>query len=101
MTEQKCTCQKVPELNYVSSDPDCPVHYAKIDQEKKWIKEFEEWLKGYKQRYQDTLYIYGWTLADIKNTWLESRRKFIAQLKKDAKLVGFNVNEWEEKEVKG
>lgn len=34
MTEQKCTCQKVSELHYVSSDPDCPVHYPKIDWEK-------------------------------------------------------------------
>jgi hypothetical protein len=34
MTEQKCTCKKVPELNYVSSNPDCPVCYPKIDWEK-------------------------------------------------------------------
>jgi len=80
MNEQKCTCQKVPKLNYVSSDPDCPVHYPKIDKEQKWTEEFEEY-------FEDEMYILQFSTVPpktdifeivkgwMKDTWLESRRR--------------------------
>jgi hypothetical protein len=31
--------------------------------------------------------------------WLESRRRFIAQLREDSKLAGFDIEEWDEEIV--
>jgi hypothetical protein len=55
--------------------------------EKECLKEFESWWKKQK--------IIG-CYSTGKLTWLESRRRFIAQLKKDSKLAGFDIEEWEE-----
>lgn len=36
------------------------------------------------------------TLFWAKYFWLESGRRFIVQLRKDAKFAGFDIEEWEE-----
>ncbi len=45
-----------------------------MDEKKRDQKEFEEWLLEYKRKYSLTLYRSGWTVGDIKNTFLASRR---------------------------
>ena len=64
-------------------------------------KEFEEWWKGV----DEPLFLYS-TIA--KKAWLEAHsrqqariEKLIARLKKDSILAGFDVDEWEKKEVEG
>lgn len=88
MTEQKCTCQKVPELNYVSSDPDCPVCYPKIDREKKWREEFEQvWHKRFPQNVMEIMKIKFSHKLIANQFWLESQRRFVDQMKDKPKIV--------------
>ena len=76
MDEKGCICQKVPELNYVSSNPDCPVHYSKIDQEQKWIEEFEEvWQKAEVWKLYKEEIMVGSVKPVAKWFFLESRRR--------------------------
>lgn len=85
MTDEKCTCEKVPELNYISSNPDCPVCYPKIDWEKKWEEEFEEWwnereLKLNNPKHDPDIYPVGSIINKYRRkiareAWLESRRR--------------------------
>ncbi len=83
--EQKCTCEKVPELNYVSANPDCPIHYPKIDWEKKCIEEFGEWWEGRETKLNNPppdpgIYPVGSIIDKYRRkiameAWLESRRR--------------------------
>ena len=45
-------------------------------------KEFEEWIIKYQEQYRSTLRIYGWTMDDVKNSFLASRRLLREQLGK-------------------
>jgi hypothetical protein len=66
-------------------------------------KEFEEWWKKEYRNYNcmASLTNIAFTKEAAKKSWLESQRRFIAQLKEDSKLGGFDIEEWEEKEVEG
>lgn len=68
--------------------------------EQKWLQEFEEWWANYLFLYKHDVHT-SYERLCAKLAWFESRRKFIAQLKKDAKFAGFDVEEWEENEVEG
>jgi hypothetical protein len=61
--------------------------------EEKWIQEFE---KIWKEKGDGILQLkYLWVKSFALWYWIESRRRLIAQLKKDSKLAGFDVEEWE------
>jgi len=62
-------------------------------------EEFEEIWKDESMGYVPPILIKSLKELCLKY-WLESRKRFIAQLKKDSKLAGFDIKEWEEeKEV--
>jgi hypothetical protein len=73
--------------------------------EEKWEEEFEKVWKGKNPQThpEGCLCVACDWESDSKPIarfwWFESRRRFIAELKKDSKLAGFDIEEWEEEIV--